>query len=240
MSVAVVIPFRAGCPHREAALECVIGWWRLACPEFDVLVADDGGEPFSRGASLNTGIEQSGADIIVAADGDILIGRAAAIEAVAMAAAQPGMVQPFDRLRWYDQQATATLLAAPHQAFTASAPRATYDWNADMSSTPLRGGMNVLSSDTWERMGGWLPALRGWGCEDNAAWAQAETLVAPPRRIAATVHHLYHPKPTSTPYAASDTIAANAATWRRVEAAAGNPDAMRQAVTALGGRFDAR
>lgn len=236
--VAVVLPFRAGCPHRDAARSTVVRWWEtITRGEWEIIEADDAGEPFSRGGSINTGIARTDADIIVAADADLLIGRQQIIDAVQLAASAPGLVQPFSELHWYDETATKMLLTAPHVPWTGHCPRPTYRWDADMPGTPLRGGLNVFSRQTWERAGGFLPTFAGWGHEDLAFWAQCSTLVAPPRRITGPAHHCYHPKPIGTPYASAETIDANAAAWRQIQAADGDPAAMRAAVIAAGGRL---
>lgn len=229
MRVTVVFPYRPTCPHREAAYETVRAWWAVACPEFDQLVADDGGDPFSRGGSLNQGVAETGSDVIVAADADILIGRAQILAAVELAAAAPGLVQPFTRLHWYDAARTRALLTAPHRAFAPGGPSPTYRWNVS-PTTPLLGGLNVLSRETWERAGRWLAAFRGWGHEDIAFAAQCRTLVAPHRKVEGTVHHLFHPKPVATPYASETTIARNTAAMEAVAAADGDPEAMRTLV----------
>ena len=229
MKVAVVFPFRAGCPHRETAYRAASTWWATAVPEWEQITADDEGDVFSRGGSLNVGISESDADVIVAADADLLISRTQILEAVELAGSAPGLVQPFTRLHWYAEAATAVLLEHPHAAFYPPTPPATYRWDVD-ESTPLLGGMNVLSRESWERAGGWPTSFRGWGHEDLVFAAQCRTLVAPHRKVAGTVHHLYHPKPVTTDYASPETITRNTAEAERWLAADGDPAAMRELV----------
>ena len=100
------------------------------------------------------------------------------------------------------------------------------------AATPLLGTVNVLSRETWDAAGGWLPGFRGWGHEDLAFAAQCRTLVSPERRVPGPLHHLYHPKAPTEPYAAPETIAANAAIATDIYAADGNPTRMRELIRA--------
>lgn len=207
MSVAVIIPHRPVDEHRAAAFETVTSWWALACPEFRVVPVDDGGEPFSRAGSVNQGVERSDAEVLIVADGDVLLSRDQALWAVALAVASPGLVQPFDEMRWYGPDATRLLLEEPWRAFDGTAPPAEQTFFPS-PTVPLLGACNVLSRRTWDAVGGFDPRFRGWGCED-IAFAQVCAEVAPTRRVPGPLMHLYHPK--TGDYVSDRTLARNAA-----------------------------
>ncbi len=221
MRAGVIIPYRKGCPWRDRSLPVVQRWWETICPDWPVSVADDGGTPFSRGGSLNLGVEYSGVDVIVAADSDLLIGHTQIRRAVELAAETAGLVQPFDRLDRYSENATRRLWEAPWRAFDGTFTPMT-SWGRNV--VPLVGGINVLSRETWELAGGWLPGFRGWGHEDVAFEAQCSTLAGPTRHVAGTVAHLAHP------IAARDRDQANNDLAVRVMAATGDPEAMRKVI----------
>lgn len=207
MSVAVIVPYRPVDEHRAAAFETVTAWWALACPEFRVIPVDDGGEPFSRAGSVNQGVEACDAEVLVIADGDVLVSRDQVFRAVALAVAGGGLVQPYDELRWFSFDATAVLLAAPWQAFDGSAPAPAQVFGPS-EATPLLGGCNVLSRRTWDAVGGLDRRFRGWGCED-IAFASECAAVAPTRRVEGPLMHLWHPK--TGEYVSDRTLARNAA-----------------------------
>lgn len=207
MSVAVIVPHRPVDEHRAAAFETVRGWWALACPEFQVVPVDDGGEPFSRAGSVNLGAEGCDADVLVIADNDVLISRRQILDAVALAVSGLGLVQPFDELRWFDPAATRVLLEQPWRAFDQSAPAPELVFTP-CENTPLLGGMNVVSRRTWDAVGGFDRRFRGWGGED-IAFARVCAEVAPIRRVQGPLMHLWHPKTGA--YVAETTLARNGA-----------------------------
>lgn len=171
----VVVPFRAGCAYRDLAWELCRQWW--VDRGVDPVESDDGGDVFSRGMSINQAVEGlSDDEIVVAADADVILEWDALVEAVDLAV-QPGLVQPFDRTEHLDATWTRT------------------EWEFEpSSSTPLLGAVNVFSVETWRRAGGFLPAFRGWGCEDVAFAHQCALTSGPLRRVGGALTHLWHPK----------------------------------------------
>ena len=173
----VVVPLRTtACEYRRLAWELCREQWldRGITP----IETDDGGEVFSRGGSINQAVEQLAVDeIVVVVDADLVVDMDAIDRAVALAAEQPGLVQPYDRIQYLDQTWRRV------------------EWDFGYSSTtPLFGAANVFSKETWKRAGGFLPAFRGWGCEDIAFVHQCAVMVAPWRRAHGTLTHLWHPK----------------------------------------------
>lgn len=189
----IAVPFRdAGCKWRRRA------WERThehLAELGEVRVFDDGGALFSRAGSLNLAFTLTDADVVVACDADLIVPLDALSEAVGLAAT-PGMVIPFDRINYLDQHDGVCWRFKPCE------------------NTPLLGGCNVLSRETWLRAGGWDNRFRGWGSED-VAFAQACAEVAPIRRLNAKAVHLYHPKPRSA-YTAAEK--ANGELLRRLDA----------------------
>lgn len=172
----VVVPVRTGdCEYRELAWHLVRDHWRSH--DIEPIEVDDDGEVFSRGGSINRAIEGLPDDeIVVAVDADIVVDIAAVEDAVRLAA-EPGLVQPYDRIQYLDSDWRRV------------------EWDFTSSpATPLFGGANVFSVETWRRAGGFLPAFRGWGCEDVAFAHQCEIAIRPWRRVHSTLTHLWHPK----------------------------------------------
>lgn len=199
----VVIPWRdGGCPWRCQALDYTLGWLR---PAAEPILADAGGPIFSRADSINAGVpgDLADDDVLVALDGDLVIPWLQLRQAADLALEAPGMVLPYDEVRYLGERRTELVIdgASPWLA----EPR----WRFQPTeATPLVGGCNVLSGATYRAVGGWPGGFAGWGCED-LAFADACAAVAPIRRVDGPMVHLYHPKTGA--YVAEDTLAANAA-----------------------------
>ena len=218
MRVCVVVPFRAVRDlDRHAAWSHVQAHWQVN--GFEVHTADDGGEPFSRGCSVNRGIaEHPGADVYVIADADSLVDEKQVRAAVQAAAEAPGIVIAFDRFAYLSRDGTRAVMSGDRG-----------DWNRHVEWTLQRSVSTCLavSRETWEQTGGFDPRFRGWGMEDVAFEITARTVSAPTRHIPGTAWHLWHPPEPLRP-------AGNVQLLREYEAAAGDPAAVREVRAAAG------
>lgn len=187
MTVAVIVPWRPGCPYRLAAWERVRAEWDGAWP---VHTVDDGGEPFSRAASINLAIADHPADVYVIADADTLIDLAQAVAAIELAAWSPGLVVAFDRFAYLTWEGTQQVLDGYDGSWE---PLAAWTMPDTVSSCV------ALSHDTWTAVGGFDPRFRSWGYEDVQLEVAAATLVAPTRRLPGTCWHLWHPPARQRP-----------------------------------------
>ena len=201
----LVVPWRdTGCEWRRRAHDYVLRYYSA----FDLVDSDAGDELFSRADSINVAARASDAEVIVALDADLIIPTAQIMAAVSLALDAPGMVVPFDELRYLGPAATLRVteegsspwLAEPRHRITPT------------PSVPMVGGCNVLSRSTFDLIGGWPDGFAGWGCED-IAFANATAAIAPMRRVGGPAIHLHHPKDGA--YVDPDVIAANS---RRLEA----------------------
>lgn len=195
-SVAVLIPWRSvSCPHRDAAWARVEAQWLGY--GWPLVVADDGGAPFARGASVNLAATQIEADVYVVADADTLIVEDQVEEAIELAAATPGLVVAFDRYLYLRENG-----------------RIKFFMENTVSSCV------AVSRQTWETVGGFDARYRGWGYEDAAFEAACSTLAGPTRWVHGDVRHLWHPLETTRPDA-------NRAMVGDYVRATGDPVAMR-------------
>lgn len=211
LSVSAVIPWRPS-PGRDGHLQFVRTALTDALGGVPVVLADSGHQPFSRGPSLNSGVAQSTARILVVCDGDTLVEAAplrAAVEAV-----QDGEVHlPFTRCRMLTHEATQMVLDggnANHAAYEREWPNST-------------GGVCVLTRSTWETFGGWDERFVGWGFEDIAWWCVASTL-GTWHQHDGVIRHLWHPDGRGI---GSQRWQAGKALCDRYTDARGNADAIR-------------
>lgn len=183
MKAVVLVPWRSGgCLHREAAWRYVRR--RYAEAGYVVVPCDDGGQPFSRGCSVNVAAASIPADVYVISDADVVVGLDRLEEAIAAAVAAPGLVVAFDRYRYLTRRATSQVL-----------DRDLPVWEArhDFELADSVGPCVAVSAETFETVGGFDPRLRGWGHEDVCFEVACATLGAPTRRTPGTLYHLWHP-----------------------------------------------
>lgn len=169
--------------------------------------------------------EASDADVVVAADADTLIPHDNLRTAAEWAFESPGLVQPFDEWVWCSKSETAQILTQSGFPRPRGVTRLML-----RDGHPLVGTCNVLSRETWELAGGWLPGFRGWGCEDIAFYHQTVTLAGPLRRLSGPAVHLYHPK--TGRYVDEDVVASNSRLMHEVHAVAGDPEGMSALISA--------
>jgi hypothetical protein len=218
VTVSVIIPWRRGCPHREAALGWTLDRWRAAGYEPVLGHAPDG--PWCKGEAVADGLPHAPGEVLVIADADVWCdGTKEAISAVRDGAA---WAVPHGKVHRLTQSVTAALLAGG-------------PLRADLAQPAYRGfeggGITVLTADLYHQ----APLdvrFAGWGQEDEA-WALAlRTLAGAPWRGDAPLYHLWHPpqQRLSRRWGSRDSQAL----YREYRRAARRPDRMRQVLAGAG------
>lgn len=227
MTLGIVIPYRPTHPDRRMAAERVIAHLQAAFPEpFELVLADDGFDPFSRGASITTFAWPLDVDVYLVCDADLVVPAEQLREAVRLAEQGPGLVVPFSRYLYLTPQQTRRICDSPRRALPAR-PRA--QWNM----TGSVGGAGTFDRRTLEVTGGYPAVFRGWGMEDVAFELLADELAGPTRRVDGDALHLYHPvDATNDPQ--SPGYQRNVDALRRlIDARQHGPDTLRAELSAL-------
>lgn len=227
MNLGVVIPFRASHPDRVASAERVVRHLQSTFLEpFELVLADDGFDPFSRGASINVVAWPLPVDVYLVCDADLIVPADQLREVVRLAGESSGLVVPFSRYLYLTVNQTRRITEAPNRALP-TRPRA--HWNMSGSV----GGAGAFDRRTLAVTGGYPPIFRGWGMEDVAFELLADELAGPTRRVEGDALHLYHPvDATNDPQ--SPGYQRNVAALRRLIAARQHgPDALRAELEAL-------
>jgi hypothetical protein len=211
MTVSVIIPWRRGCPHREAALSWTLDQWRAAGREPVLGHAPDG--PWCKAEAVAEALPRATGEVLVIADADVWCdGIEAAVTAVQGGA--PWAI-PHGKVHRLAERATSDLLAGG-------------PLRADLAQPAYRGfeggGITVLGRALYDQAP--LDArFISWGQEDEA-WALAlRALAGAPWRGDAPLYHLWHPpqKRLSRRWGSRDSQAL----YRQYRRAAGRPDRMR-------------
>ncbi len=183
MTVAVVIPFQAGCPQRERALGFVAGSYAATHPRWEVVEAPAASAgDWCKATAINPAIEASSAKIIIQADADCWADDLA--DAVAAVEAGAAWAVPHLLVHRLSEQGTEAVLAGE-------------DWrDQPLAQNPYRGilgGGFVVTRRDVLLAAPLDPRFKGWGGEDEAHADALNALFGPPWRGSADLIHLWHP-----------------------------------------------
>lgn len=179
--VEVIIPWREGCPHRQRALDWVLGRYRAGHPDWLVTVerAPDG--PWCKATAVASAAARSGPELVVVADADVwTTGLPAAVELIAQGAA---WAVPHTMLHRLSEACTSMLLAGEDPVLEHDQPP--YEGL-------IGGGVIVLARRTLRDVP-LDPRFTGWGQEDVSHAVALHVLAGPALRGRADLLHLWHP-----------------------------------------------
>lgn len=187
MTVTVVIPWRDGCPHREAALAWVRSRYASAHPDWDVVVAECPPGPWRKAAAVNPAVRVCRAATVVVADADVWSDDLT--EAARAVGGGASWAVPHRRVRRLSADQTGHVLAGGDPARAGAC-------DTGLSERPhpgaVGGGIVVLPAPVAGQVP-LDPRFEGWGGEDHA-WGYALTALAgQPWRGTGVLWHLWHP-----------------------------------------------
>lgn len=188
MKVAVLIPWVAGCTHRERAFSWVRGWWHDNFPDWE-LIPGTPQEGLSRSQSLRDAAQRTDAGILICADADVWCDPAGITKAV-NEVRKSGWAIPHLMIHRLSESSTDLF----YQGWDWSSLELSQDNEQD--SQPYvgfeTGTMLVITHEVFDRVGP-DPRLVEWGQEDEC-WSMAlRTLQGPPWRGQVPLIHLWHP-----------------------------------------------
>ena len=220
-SVSVIIPWRPGCPHREASRAWLDERFTAEHPSWQIVDADCTDERWNKAEAIIDGARRSFGDILVIHDADVWCdGLSAAVEAVKAGAP---WAMPYRHLHRLTPLASERVLAGT----------ATIDEVAHQVAEPVYrgvegGGVLVLRRKTLEE----IPPdvrFRGWGGEDESWAAALNTLAGRLWRGDSRLIHFWHPpQQRKNRNVGNDE---NYALWQKYRAATSNPAQMRMLVS---------
>lgn len=214
MDVAVIVPWRAGCPRREAAWRWLRHQWETAYPGWEVVEGTCPAGPWVKAHAVADALSRTSAELIILADADVWTeGVEAAVDVVL---ASGGWAIPHWRVHRLDQVATKLVLLGGswfHEGLDCD--RRPYVGYAG-------GGMTVIERGLLERAP-LDPRFVGWGQEDQAAAAAWVTLDGKPWRGKDPLWHLWHPPQPDRPA----RVERATGLLLRYQEATGTPERMR-------------
>lgn len=187
MNVSVLIPWRAGCPYRERALEWVLARYAAEHPDWQVVVGETDGATWRKADAVALAASEATGEVVVVADADVWCpGLAIAVQWVGRGS------------RWVVPH------AAVHRLSETGTARVMFGWPVEQVAAErhnlderpylgwVGGGIVVLEAALLAE----APFDRrfaGWGGEDEAWGMALETLGGQARRLRHPLWHLWHP-----------------------------------------------
>lgn len=218
MNPAIIVPWRGGDPHREAAYDFVSRW--VASTGMPWMTADSGDGTFSRAASKNLGASRcaSWADVFIFNDADMIVPVEQYHAAVEEAWATGNLVVAYVEYCALDEYHSKRIYAGDVAPFSERHPVSNVAFSV--------GGVVAICRDRFYEIGGYDERFKGWGNEDFALAIAAGTLFGNPRpRLEGQALHFFHEH--ATLYVDEDQLQANAALLTRYNQIE-NADGLRQ------------
>lgn len=221
--VSILVPRRGdGGGPRDKSWAWVRAHYQVAHPDWEIVEAEcDKDGPWRKGVAVTRALDQSHGDIIIIADSDCILPRAALEEAVLLVEmGEAPWAIPHLMVRRLNKVATAAVLELP-------ATEAEPPFQGGLDRHPYigfpGGGFIVVDASAWSATGGMPTAFAGWGAEDEATAEILDTLIGPHIRLEHDLWHLWHPHARKSN---QQHHRSNRSLLRLVRSLAGDADAM--------------
>lgn len=233
MRAVILVPRRDdGGPRDQLWDGYVRPWWEREQSHMPIVAGYHVDGLFNRSAAVNRAAQLAGAwDVAVIIDADVVCDPDRVKEAVALAHDTGRMVLPHDARHDLSPGVTAQVIAGTLDPFhidldDPAQRRSVHRIYSADNGHPSVSSVVVVSRRQWDEIGGFDEQFRGWGYEDTAFAAAAETFGGI-TRMPGPVWHLYHP--TAQEGKRGTVVwSLNAARGEEYRAAIGQPDLIRQ------------
>lgn len=198
--VSVLIPYQPDGGPRDEAFRWIRDFYGMMMPEAQLCVGELEGETFSRSRSINLAAAHAERNVYVIADADIIYDPGLIAKSMEWLA-NGRWVIPFSYMNRLSETYSKRLLERPAE------------WPIQMEVDTLPshaayfvGGLNVLTRDFFEKVGGYDERFIGWGGEDDAFAHSLDTLAGEHVRLEGEIIHFWHPfvGPEGNPHYASN------------------------------------
>jgi hypothetical protein len=206
VTVWVVIPWRAGCPYREAAFDYVTRWWSRTYPDWPVVVgpwpaerfnAPSPAVPWRKGCAVrNAGVHPDPDDVVVVSDADVIpVGVGDAVDSVGPSGRGRLVARwamPFRMVHRLTQAGTELVTSGRLGLPAGSLPSSMSGVVEESYVGSAGGGTVVLRGDVFNAVP-IDPRFAGYGQED-LSWSLAlHRLTGAPTMRSDPLWHLWHP-----------------------------------------------
>lgn len=220
--ISVLIPYQPDGGPRDEAFRYVKEFYRRLLPGAEVCVGDlMEHERFSRSKAINKAAALANGDRFIIADGDLIYDPEMMKEAV----------RGLEDHEWIIPFTSITRLTLNNSQ---SILRAAIGWPLQIELETLPhdarlfvGGLNLVTRNAFEAVGGYDERFVGWGGEDEAFAYSLDTIIGKHIRLEGNLLHFWHPfvGPEGNP-----NYESNYALYHRYKAALGKPEEMTRLI----------
>jgi hypothetical protein len=218
----ILVPRREDHGPRDALWEWCRAWWERYQSHMPIFEGHHTDGQFNRSAAVNRAAKLAGDwDVAVIIDSDVICDPQRVKDAVALALETGKMVIPHDIRKDLDHQGTEAVM----HGFTGNWDRFVRRRYGVFNGHPSVSSVIVVPRVLWDEIGGFDEWFRGWGYEDTAFAAAAETFGGI-IRLEGEVWHFWHPT-AAEGKRGTETHSRNSARGQRYRVAIGDKAAIR-------------
>lgn len=196
MKISIIIPWRVPKQRdRKEIAEWCFNRYRLLWPDAEIILADDEGENFSRGKSINKGVLQSTGDYIIITDADYLIPHEMAKELVND---KPWTVAVKNNNYFYIEEGYTNYILRNKDA---NVQVESLNLAGKLQSCPffIYGGVLAMPKENFLKVK-FDPNYSMYGYEDNSFYHCMKAFFGKEYRTNYKMYHLHHRRDADSPY----------------------------------------
>lgn len=192
--ISIIIPWRKS--RQKDRIE-IFDWcmarYKHLFPSAEIILCDDGHEHFSRGRSINKGVEESSGNYIVITDADYLF---FSNFAEGIVNDYPWTVGVKGKNYYYIEEGYTNFILRNRQP---DAEYESFEFNRRVSSCPffVYGGVLAMPKENFIKFD---PNMYNYGWEDNIFYLVMKAVYGEEHRTRANMFHMFHKRPAESPY----------------------------------------
>ena len=223
MKPVILVPRRDDHGHRDQLWAWCKAWWERELSFMPIIEGHHTDGLFNRSAAINTASRLAGDwDVAVIIDSDVICNPDRVRQGIDLALATGKLVLPHNVRKDLSPRGSREVMAG----YTGNWDRHVRKTYSEDNGHPSVSSVVIVPRSAWDAIGGFDEQFRGWGYEDTAFAAAAQTFVGI-ERLDGEVWHFWHPT-NPEEGRGRPSWQANQARGQKYRAAIGNADAIRE------------
>lgn len=193
MNLSIIIPYKAGVLSREKNYEYVLNRFKKMYPKAEICIGEDtinSSKGFCRSSAINNGVKKSTNDILIISDCDIVIPKETLDYSLDLIDDEEFLI-PFGICYDLSKERTEKILAKDPKCWLGI--ERDIAGVRDIRANRLAGGIQLITKDLFNKIGGYDTRFQGWGWEDTVfCWKIHQELGEYTVVDDADIFHLWH------------------------------------------------